>query len=106
MSSRILQANITVLQYLKQVLISIENDKVLSKAYQIEGPDLQEGCTRRQLLLMIEELEKNQLIMPIDKVARWVGFIQGVMCCRGYISVENERNRTRPIYQEAYKDIT
>lgn len=35
---------------------------------------------------------------PIDKLARWTGFIQGVMSARGWISVQAERDRTRPLF--------
>lgn len=35
---------------------------------------------------------------PIDKLARWTGFVQGVMAVRGWISVEAERDRTRPLF--------
>lgn len=33
---------------------------------------------------------------PVDKYSRWLGFIQGVVICKGYSSVEKERNITRP----------
>jgi hypothetical protein len=36
--------------------------------------------------------------MPIDKMARWCGFIHGVLACRRVISVDAERDRTRPIF--------
>lgn len=35
---------------------------------------------------------------PIDKLARWTGFVQGVMAARGWISVQAERDRTRPLF--------
>lgn len=35
---------------------------------------------------------------PIDKLARWTGFIQGVMSARGWISVQAERDRTRSLF--------
>lgn len=35
---------------------------------------------------------------PIDKLARWVGFIQGVMASRGWLSVQAERDRTRSLF--------
>ncbi len=39
---------------------------------------------------------------PIDKTSRWIGFAQGVMACRGVLDVDAERDRTRPIFHEAY----
>lgn len=32
------------------------------------------------------------------KASRWLGFVQGVMVMRGYITVDGERDRTRPIF--------
>lgn len=34
--------------------------------------------------------------MSIDKYSRWLGYIQGCLICRGWTTVETERNRTRP----------
>jgi hypothetical protein len=39
---------------------------------------------------------------PIDKPSRWVGFIQGVLAVQGFMSVADERNRTRPFFHKAY----
>lgn len=32
-----------------------------------------------------------------DKAHRWVGYVQGVMCAKGWSSVETERDRVRGI---------
>jgi len=40
--------------------------------------------------------------MPLDKVSRWVGFIQGVLATQGLLSVAEERDRTRPLFHAAY----
>ena len=34
----------------------------------------------------------------IDKVSRWLGYIQGVLVCNGMLDVAEERERTRPIF--------
>jgi hypothetical protein len=36
--------------------------------------------------------------MPLDKLGRWTGFVQGVMSARGWISVQSERDRTRSLF--------
>lgn len=46
---------------------------------------------------MIETIKATPS-MPIDKMARWVGFIHGVLASRGVLSVDAERDRTRPIF--------
>lgn len=40
--------------------------------------------------------------MPIDKMNRWIGFIQGVLTVKGYLDADAERDRTRPLFHEAY----
>ncbi len=36
--------------------------------------------------------------IPLDKLGRWTGYIQGVMAARGWLDVQAERDRTRPIF--------
>ena len=40
---------------------------------------------------------------PLDKTSRWLGFIQGVMSCRGILEVGKERDRTRELFHRAYE---
>lgn len=40
---------------------------------------------------------------PIDKLNRWLGYIQGVMTARGFLDPDEERERTRPIFHAAYR---
>ena len=56
----------------------------------------------KNLIWMCEEILDNGNTMPIDKVARWVGYIQGCMIMRGILTTETERNITRPLFREAY----
>ena len=37
--------------------------------------------------------------LPIPKLCRWLGFIQGVLIERGITTVEAERNWTRPLFK-------
>jgi hypothetical protein len=41
--------------------------------------------------------------MTVDKLSRWLGFIQGVLIMNGVLEQEQERTRTRGIFQEIYK---
>jgi hypothetical protein len=43
--------------------------------------------------------------MIMDKQSRWIGFIQGVMAMRGFLSVQEERDHTRPMFHEAYIEM-
>ena len=51
---------------------------------------------------MCRELTRAAATMPIDKAARWLGFIQGCLAMRGLIDVDAERDITRPIFHAAY----
>lgn len=41
--------------------------------------------------------------MPLDKMNRWLGFVQGCLAMRGIIDVDHERNYSRNLYHSAYK---
>lgn len=43
--------------------------------------------------------------LPLDKLNRWVGFIQGVLAVRGLLNVSTERDRTRPLFHAAYREM-
>lgn len=68
-------------------------------AANFSGPD---KTTGDHLFFMIQEIKSNRH-MPIDKIARWTGFIQGVLAARGLIDVDAERARTRPIFNRENK---
>jgi len=40
--------------------------------------------------------------LPVDKLSRWLGFVQGVLAARGAISVAAERDFSRPLFHAAY----
>lgn len=42
---------------------------------------------------------------PIDKLSRWLGFIQACLVFHGLTTVEEERKVTRPLFHEAYKQM-
>ena len=42
--------------------------------------------------------------LPIDKLSRWLGFVQGCLCMRGLISVDEERDFTRLRFHRAYRE--
>lgn len=52
---------------------------------------------------MLDQIVENYNTWPIDKSSRWLGFVQGMMVAQSWITVEEERDRTRPIFHEAYK---
>jgi hypothetical protein len=39
---------------------------------------------------------------PVDKLSRWLGFIQGLLTTKSEILVDNERSFSRKLFHEAY----
>ena len=58
------------------------------------------------LVWMIGECLLNIRTMQIDKLSRWIGFIQGVLAANGLLDVDEERERTRPLFHKAYAELT
>jgi hypothetical protein len=61
------------------------------------GDDTDKTSTEH-LIWMCEYCLENLETMPIDKLSRWVGFVQGIMAANKVLDVDEERNRTRPIF--------
>lgn len=61
-------------------------------------------CSADSLIQLCDEaiLHSNQY--PFDKLCRWMGFAQGVLCTIRAIDVETERNFTRPILHAIHID--
>ena len=50
---------------------------------------------------MLDEMEIFVAEGRIDKVFRWLGFVQGVLWAYGYYSLENLKNHNRPDQADA-----
>lgn len=70
--------------------------EILEDNKEIEGVDY----NTKHLQWMLEELQYNRE-QTVTKKHRWLGFIQGVMIANGLITVEDERNLTRGIFNGA-----
>jgi hypothetical protein len=55
-------------------------------------------------LNMCRILEENPQ-WPVDKVSRWLGYIQRGMIDNKWTSVEEERNFSRRLFHQAYKEM-
>lgn len=42
--------------------------------------------------------------IPIDKKARWLGFIQGCLFANGFIEIKEEREFSRPLFIKFYEN--
>lgn len=58
---------------------------------------LPEKCDFIHLNNLVNEAINNLDKYPTDKMHRWLGFIQGVLCVIGLISVDEERDFSRPL---------
>lgn len=54
------------------------------------------------LAWMCNEAIKRAGELPLDKLSRWLGFVQGCLAMRGLIDVDSERNLSRPLFHSAY----
>ena len=78
----------------------LEDKRVLLNAVD----DTSDGPTSKDhLLWMIDQCLRQE--MSEDKISRWLGFIQGVMCARGWLDMEHERTITRTLFHDAYREM-
>ena len=56
----------------------------------------------QNLRWMLTTAGDNVNLWPVDKTSRWIGFVQGVLAVRDILDVDSERDRTRPLFHEAY----
>lgn len=54
------------------------------------------------IVWICDSIIENGSSWPIDKVARWIGYIQATMIITGLTSVDAERDFSRPLFHEAY----
>ena len=61
---------------------------------------------RRDNLIAFWKLAVERILnweLPDDKMWRWIWYLQWVLISRWLVSVNEERDRTRPIFHEAYE---
>jgi hypothetical protein len=70
---------------------------------QIPPDEVDSGQTSfSNLKWMLETCIDDIDTMPVDKTSRWIGFVQGVLAARGFLDVNEELDRTRPFFHDAY----
>lgn len=70
------------------------------KANQIDVPD-----DLSKILDMCNIIMDTNVEMYDDKVSRWLGFVQGAMYSYGLLDINTERDRTRPLFHDAYEKM-
>lgn len=79
--------------------------KILTQEIMIAQPDaiiviqLIEGDEQNDIhLLAMLDIIQNDPSQTITKKNRWLGYVQGIMISKGYITVREERELTRAIF--------
>jgi hypothetical protein len=67
-------------------------------------PSVSKETSSENLIWMMKHCLENIDVFPIDKIGRWVGFVQGVLAGSGHLDVIKERERTRPFFHDAYAE--
>lgn len=78
--------------------------KAISSANSVSLSSLPLECSAESLIGLCDEAILHSDQYPFDKLCRWMGFIQGVLCTVRAIDVETERNFTRPILHAIHID--
>jgi hypothetical protein len=60
------------------------------------------GTGRDHLIWMCETALSEIDTYPVDKLSRWLGFVQGVLTMFELITVDEERDFSRPLFHAAY----
>lgn len=79
------------------VLILFRRYKEIIVERRDEIPQMPQKCAPDHLVRLCNEALDNAQNYPFDKLSRWIGFIQGVLCANGVIDVDEERNYSRPL---------
>jgi hypothetical protein len=82
-------------------LILEKNRDVLAK-HPFEGRDRLPNSA--YLHRMCEIAIYNYDKFPIDKLSRWLGFIQGMMIANYRGTIDSHRDFTRPLFHKAYEE--
>ena len=76
-------------------------DRYISKINSFNGNFLEiPKANKEHILSMLKKLKNEDF--NLDKMARWIGYIQGVLAVNQVISVEEEMEFSRTLFQKAY----
>jgi hypothetical protein len=80
-------------------------ERYLAIIGQAEGDPLgdHERLSLRNLEWICTEAVERGEGLPLDKLSRWLGFVQGCLASRTLIDVDEERDFTRPLFHQAYQ---
>lgn len=75
------------------------------KRYKEINDDFQTLCNppRNEVGGLIDKGIEEAYNLPIDKLSRWLGYIQAYLINNKVTSVETERNFSRPLFHKGYE---
>lgn len=76
--------------------------RYLDRMEGVEDPVGGERTSLENLRWMCREGAAKAHELPLDKIARWLGFVQGCLATRGLVDVDEERDVSRPLFHAAY----
>jgi hypothetical protein len=89
--------------------LRLAHGRVIAEGLMSSIPGTIAGCTEttspENLHWMMTQILTQLGTMPVDKQSRWIGFVQGVLALAGALDVNIERDRTRPLFHEAYQKM-
>ena len=68
---------------------------------QFEGDDIAFPHLRWMMQTCIDNIDAY----PTDKLSRWIGYVQGVLICKGVTTTNDERNCSRALFHTAYESM-
>lgn len=87
-------AQAKVMRDLRDVIIA--NEQVIKNHPLVEEADFD------NILWLIDTGLSRNGSYPIDKIGRWIGFVQCALIVRGILDTNREREKTRSIFHTAY----
>lgn len=72
----------------------------------VMAENVPEGCSQKHLLWMCSTAIEHASTWPVDKLSRWLGFVQGVLTVQGILTVGEEREFSRPLFHAAYAELS
>jgi len=78
-------------------------ERYIDKLKNYDWVSKQQETSKEHILFLLREIKNKENFKSIDKLARLFGYIQGILTVHEVISVQEERNFTRPYFQKIYK---
>ncbi len=95
----------TQLSPIQEVHVQLARDYKMMLEW-LQDWDTQVEAVKRENLIAFCQLTIDRILnweLPVDKMWRWVWFVQWSLITLWIIETDEERDRTRPIFHETYE---